>query len=339
MRITTTVALVFSLLTAAAGHASAQSVTIMLNGYPNFGGGRVSGPGLQPVPIPEGADKVVVTGIAKSQTYRVSLGGGNSFDFSVTENGNGVAYVTPVNSEYEVVKEFRSGSNSLVLNSRRITLNANSGQTGGYYAPGLIRVHSLKPNSGPLDVMAVPGTYRIDNFQAGNEDYSFVVDDRGLVGPGDEAAEEFAEFDGNSVLPRSAIVRFEIQANGIMGQIIPSYPEVSKNYDNETFKYVFDVRMVIGSAGVNVAPFGKNMIEDSNAVKPDGTPYKGHESKNDLLFFPRLRYDAEKGFYFVTVGGTSRSVYAEASGVYDGTENQVKARITATIIEPAQGTK
>lgn len=322
----------------------ADGVTIVLNGYPNVGGARVHGPGVSLV-IPEGAEKAVVTGTKASQIYTVTFAGQSgegsaNFSFAMNENNKGVAFVDLGGQVHEVVKNFQPGSSTLLLNTRRITLNANSGQTAQFLVIGLAKTQSMKLNPGPIDVMALPGVYAVDNVQnggAGNEDYRFTVNDRGIVGavPG---SEEHAAFEGSSIKPRAVMVQYIVEAPKAL-HVISAYPPVTSEFENGMLRHVIEARVAIGSGGINVASFGNHTVDESNLIKPDGKPLKGDTSKNDLLFRPRMRFAADKGYFFDTTDGPSQTVTATASGFYDDNITPLQVTVKATILQDTAGPK
>jgi hypothetical protein len=344
------IAIALSLMIATA--ASAADVTIDMNGFPDLTGGHVNGPGLtEPVKFTSDDTKVEVKGLQAGQTYSVDFyhnSGESSSDFTfrINDAGTGVESVSLAGEKYSIVKDFKKGDATLTLDTVDIVYNANAAQTGNYGVSGLIAATGM--SSMPQKLKAVPGWYAVDNLYntgGGNEDYQFVVDSNGKTGPAGDRDAEYAEFDGNQVKPRAAVVHFKIEASGGVNYHASHVPTAAAI--NGTV-YEFDVPLTIGSGGINLWSFGDYTVTKSNVMAPetrneDGTverhKLEGVKGTNDLHFYPRLRYDlAKKAYYFETTDaeGRSTTATAEATGTYDGGDKPLTITITATIVKPTE---
>ena len=326
--------------------ALAADVTIDMNGFPNRSGGHISGPGIEMRESFEGgAQKVVLKNVTAGGTYNVDFyhdSGPESSDFSFTvnEKGTGVASVGLGGEKHAMVKGFKPGDTTLVMNTQTIVFNVDGLQTGQFYIGGIIDPHTLPAGTGQLTLKAIPGTYSVDNLynsNAGKEDYVFIVDSNGKTGPFN-GSEEYAEFKDNTVKARVCTVKIQLECTGPVlyhpTHTIVSEPKI------EGGNHEFDMLMTVGGGGLNVWSFGKVLISGGDMANPDGKPSKGNSRDNDFTFYPTLRYDLKKKkFYFVTTAGPADSVNAQASGNYDGDEKPLSVKATATITDKAPTTQ
>lgn len=319
-----------------AGSASAATITLDLNGFPNESNGQVSGPGLDdPIPLPADKQQIELPNLGAGSAYQVDFfhnSGENGSDFLFTINaaGTGVEKVQPAAKKFMMVKDFRRGLTTLKLNTHTVIYNANSGQTGQYYIHGLLGSGAIKPNKGPIKLVAAPGVYRVDNLYnsgLGNEDFNFIVGSSGKTSAGLNGG-EYAEFSGSSVSPRSANVHFQITSSS------PVAYHGTQNVFNATNVgnvYDLDMTMTIGSSGLNIWSFGRSKVTSSDIMAADGKPLKDSEGINDFHFCPRLRYNSKKGFFFETTQGSSDTVKASVVGSSDDGATGLEVTVTATI--------
>jgi len=346
------IAPVLSLVLAMASSASAATVTLDFNGFPNLVAGQVGGPGLEaPIPLPAKAAKVEMVGLQAGGVYSVDFfhnSGENSSDFSFTINdaGTGVSEVSLGGGKHKMVTGFQRDATVLKLATFDVNFNSNSGQTGDYYIQGAVGAGSIGQSSKPQTIKVIPGYYAVDNLyntNGGEEDFAFIVDDHGklsAVGIGDE----FVTFDGNKVKPRAAQVHFKITASAPINYH-PSHPTTEAVVKDNV--YEFDMDLPVGGGGINVWSFGENTVAKSNltlaeTTKEDGTKvvnkHEGVKSANDFLFFPRLRYDAQlKTFYFQTPDPLvhAETATAEATGTFDGGETALTVKVEAKVVKAA----
>ncbi|NQU10266.1 hypothetical protein HQ590_05725 [bacterium] len=350
---------VFGLWLVGATAGLAATITIDFNGFPFTVGGQVTGPGLDnPISMPPFAKTAVLDDLQAGPTYRVDFfhddtsDGASDFDFVVAADGKGVASVALGDGAYQGLDGFKPGDRMLKLKTFAITVNANSGQTGPYYIPGL--TEALPPDSGPQKFTVIPGHYRVDNLSntaGGLEDYKFVINGDGQLAPGGPLipgivlppvgspavlaftdSREFAEFTGTEIRPRSVRVRFKVEMAGPM-QYNPSQPVTNVVVDGTVVE--LDMLMPVGGGGLNVWAFGTNTVNGGTVVKPDGQPDVGTRRENDYLFNPLLGYDRTKQqFYFVTTRGPSQTVTGETKGLADDGVTPLQAKVTATITAP-----
>lgn len=342
--------------------ATAATVTLDLNGFPNRTGGQVTGPGLDtPIPIPAGEQKVVLSNLQSGATYQVDFFhnsldsehpayGSSDCNFVVANDGKGIESVGLGGGVHSMVDGFQRGDTTLKLKTFPILYNANSAQTGSYYIHGLMDAHTLPANSGPQKLVAIPGTYRVDNLynsNGGREDFTFVVTAEGKVGPVEmsvpadvpptavifRASDEYAEFSGAEVRPRATIVHIKIEASAPV-QFNPTHTVTNVAVEGGTVD--LDMPMLIGGGGLNLWNFGTNIVTGGNLITPDGAPEKGMKRDNDYYFYPLLRFDpSKKEFYFLTTEGASQTATGEAEGVADD-GSPLKAKVTATIRSQAK---
>jgi len=347
-----------AILAAVAVAASAATVTLDLNGFANTLGGQVTGPGLaSPIPIPPGAQRVVLEDLQAEQTYQVDFfhdqggvlaeRGSGDFTFLVAADGQGVDSVGLGGGRFPMVDGFKEGDRTLKLKTWTILYNANSAQTGEYYIHGLIGPLVLKPGSGPQQVVAIPGNYIVDNLynsNAGREDFIFVVDAGGNVRPtvlpplmenepesvSFRTSEEHAEFIDNEVRPRAVPVHFHVEATDYP-RYHTSHPATNVVANGGTVD--LDLLMPVGGGGLNIWWFGANEVTGGTLVRPDGRPALGTTRNNDFYFRPLLRYDlAKKMFYFVTTEGPSQTVTGEAQGFAEDQTTPFAVKVIATIV-------
>ena len=346
---------------ALAGGALAGTVTLDMNGFPNIAGGQVTGAGLEKaILLPAKQAQVVLEGLQGNSTYQVDFfhnAGEGSSDFSFTTNadGTGVASVTKGGSQHEMIDAFVADQPVLKLKTFPVVYNANEGQTGVYFIQGLAEAYKLEAGKGAQTLTAIPGRYSVDNLYnagSGNEDFVFLADDTGKVSAVESTyqiaknllktrnGDEYAEYQDNAVSPRVAKVRLRIEASGAVNWH-PTHRQ--QQVTGEAGTYEMELSQTVGSGGLNIWSFGKWEVTGGDAVLPDGQPAMGTKGENDYHFYPILRYDlAKKAFYFETLHGPDTSVIGEAKGFYDGNENPLSIKITATIIpakpaEPAAG--
>lgn len=337
----------------AAQNARAIDVTIDTNGWAPLGNILVSGPGA-PGYLGTTAGTYLMTGLSPNTNYSVDFTHNPSTDSPdfrfTTDNTSGVASVTTSAygaGPHTMVTGFTSGDSTLVLNTHSITYNANQGQTGSYYVPGLIS--SQGQGSAPVTVTALSGGYNVDNLYntgAGNEDYAFAVDSSGnvIAGTGTNAKgipySEFATFSGSDVNVRYETVHFVVDSSD---PITINQLQVRDNIVVDGNTVEWDQRMTIGSGGFFSSSFGSYTITDANIVQPDGSPWLGYSDTNDFDFRPLLRYDGYSnvnGFYWEGQGpstsiyypGNFPHAYATATGFFDG--NTVALVATANAFLP-----
>lgn len=340
-----------------AGQEPTTTVTLELNGFPNEMGGRVEGPGLAaPVPIPPRAARVSVPGLRPESFYEVRFNhdpelpdsdrGSSTFSFLTARGARGVDSVSLGGGIHWMVKEFQEGATTLSLRTYPILYNANSGQTGLYYVHGLVKPHSLPAGQGPQRWLALPGRYVVDNLSntaAGWEDYAFSVDSEGRVTPSplpvpeDSAAsapffaqsDEYAEFAGSTIRPRSVPVSFRVQSTAPV-QAIPTHGVTRDT--SRAGELAMEMRLPIGGGGLNVWSVRSHRVEGGTLLYPTGKPAQGSQHDNDFLFYPVVRYDSQtRSFYFATTAGRQSTVTAEIAGVLDDQKTPVRIRAMARI--------
>ena len=321
-------------LTGVTSNASAVTVVLDLNGFPNITGGQVYGAGLkEPIALTAGKQRIELPALQAGSTYQVDFfhnSGENSSDFAFTVNaaGTGVETVAPAAKKFTIVKDFKPGSATLKLNTHTITYNANSGQTGTYYIHGLLA--PIQGDKGPIKLAAMPGLYRVDNLYnsgQGNEDFSFIVDSDGKTSA-TGGNKEYAEFSGSTVSPRSVKVHFQIWPSSPI-----AYHGTQKvlNAKSANNVYELDMLMTVGSSGLNIWSFGRSKVLKSDVVAPDGKPLQDKTGVNDFHFYPRLRYDSKKGFFFESTVGPSGTSGAEVTGSFDDGKTDLQVTVDATI--------
>jgi len=332
------------------------TITLDFNGFPCTTGGQVTGPGLEdPIQIPPNAKTIVLEQLQAEQTYYVDFfhdagpttaAGSGDFSFVVAADGQGVESVGLGGGVYQMVDGFKAGDRTLTLKTYTITFNANAGQTGSYYIPGLIDMTPV--DSGPQRFTVIPGNYRVDNLFntfEGLEDYEFAINDKGTPvptiltrpdgAPGPVAildSKEFAEFSATEINPRSVRVHFRVECGGPL-QYHATHPATNIVADASAAEG--DILLPVGGGGVNVWAFGTNTVSGGTVVNPNGLPDIGTQRENDYLFQPLLRYDLSKQqFYFVTTEGPSQTVTGEADGLADDGVTPIKAKVSMTIAAP-----
>jgi len=342
--------------------ASAATVILDCNGFPNRSGGQVTGPGLDaPISLPAGVQKVTLANLQSGATYDVDFfhnaldadhptQGSSDFNFVVAADGKGVESVGLGGGVFSMVADFKRGDSTLKLKTFPILYNANSAQTGSYYILGLIDAHTLPENSSPQKLLAIPGAYRVDNLynsNGGKEDFTFVVNAEGKVGPAESSlppdakstsvifrsSEEFAEFNGAEVRPRATTVHIKIEASAAVNfnptHGVTNVVAIAGTVD-------LDIPMAVGGGGLNLWSFGTNTVTGGNLITPDGDPEKGIKRDNDYFFYPLLRFDLDKKqFYFLTTEGATQTAIGEAEGAADD-GSPLKAKVTATIPSQAK---
>ncbi len=321
-----------------AGKASAATVVLDMNGFPNLVNGQVTGGDLtEAIPLPAGKGSVELKGLKPGMTYSVDLfhnGGeeGSDFTFTVNAADNGVESVAYTNSKRGVLKGFKAGTGTLTLDTKAIVFDPEAKVGAPYYIPGLTPM--LSADAGSQKLTAVPGIYNVDylaNNAGGAEDWTFIVDEKGKVSAGPNSG-EFAEFVGNEVKPRVTTVRFKIEASAAVNyhatHKVTGEPSTAENVTT------LDMVVPVGGGGVNVWSFGTNKVLESDSIGPDGKPLVGAEAVNDMLFTPRLRWDAKEGFYFDTPKGKATSVFSKVNGLTDGDAGNLTVTVTATIVKP-----
>ena len=328
--------------------ASAGSVTLDFNGFPDRAGGLINGTGMAaPIRWEKGAPGVTVDDLQPNGRYSVDFfhnsgKGASDFTFTMNDAGSGVASVSLGGETHNMLDGFKPGDATLKLRTFDITYNANRGQTGKYWIAGLFDAYKLKENEGPQVLKAIPGTYNVDmlaNAGGQAEDFTFIVNDKGNVGPfkltmKDESikdAAEYAEFDGSSVSPRAVDIRFRIVGSDRFNL---HATHARSEYKPDGNVHEFILHATVGGAGVNIWSFGQCEITASNVKGGDGEPLQGHEAKNDGQFRPYVRYDAKDGFYFAGVRGFTKVAEGVIEGQYDGDKGPLKVTITAEIVEP-----
>lgn len=338
-------------LVVAASAALAGAITLDMNGFPNIAGGQVTGPGLdKPIPMPPKQQQVTLDGLQAGATYGVDFfhnSGPLSSDFLFTMNdaGTGVAKVTPMEPTFTLIDGFQANAATLKMKTFPVVFNANKGQTGVYFIQGLSVAYQAPADGLPQKYTAMPGYYPVDmlyNTGGGNEDFAFVVNDKGEVGAVESTlvigkdetrkkdANEYAVFEKNEVQPRFVKVHYHIEASDPVN-FFGSHKvgEVTAN----GAVYDFDMPQTIGSGGVNVWSFGKYEVTGGDASLWNGKPTVGVKGDNDYHFVPVLRYDLEKKvFYFETNHGKDTTVKGEAKGFFDGNEKELTVKVTATIV-------
>ena len=336
---------------------AAQGLDILFdkNGYAPINGGQITGTSISAQPIGNTSSSTVITGLVASGNYNVDFfhnsgSTGSDFSFKVNAAGTGIELVNPSGGGYNMVTGFTTGTDTLTLNTGTITYNANQGQTGRIFIPGLIP-NNTGDNSPPQVVTAIPGKYNVDNVYnsgAGNEDYGFLVSDtfQTSVAPGDGGGgtgvikipnSEYATFSGSDVNVRSETVHYILTSDN-SPNVISTHPRTNDtgwvNIGGE-FVREFDVLMPIGGSGLNISSFGNHTVTFSDADKPDGSPFQGTISTNDFLFRPTLRYDGVSngtGFYWFGPGpGTQNTVTGIAEGFFDGNVNPLSVTVTALL--------
>jgi hypothetical protein len=321
-----------------AAKAEAATIVLDLSGFPNLVNGQVTGGDLtEAIAIPAEKKSVELKGLKPGMTYSVDLfhnsgEEGSDFTFTVNAADNGVESVTYASPKRAVLKGFKPGTGTLTLDTKQIVFDAEGKVGAPYYVPGL--TPQLAADAGPQKLTAVPGIYNVDylvNNAGGTEDWTFIVDEKGNVGPGPNSG-EFAEFKGNEVKPRVTLVRFKIDASGPVNY----HPTHKISGEAATVENVttFDMFVPVGGGGVNVWTFGTNKVLESDAVGPDGKSIVGIEVVNDMIFTPRLRWDEKTGFYFDTPKGKAASVFSKVNGLTDGDLGNLTVTVTATILEP-----
>lgn len=324
------------LFTSLARTTLAATILLDLNGFPNVTGGQISGAGLaQSIPLPPGKQRIELSNLTGGSTYSVDFfhnTGDNSSDFSftVSKDGSGVESIAHPGKKFRMVKDFKPGTTTLTLNTHAITYNANGAQTGVYYIHGLLDNGAIKADAGPVKLIAAPGLYRVDNLYnsgMGNEDFSFIVDSSGHVSAGPEGG-EYAEFSGSSISPRAVNVHFKITSTTPLSYHAMQAVHAATSAGNV---YDLDMMITVGSSGLNIWSFGHSEVLRSNLVAPNGKPLQGATATNDFTFFPRLRYDRKKGFFFQTTEGPADSAHAEVTGTADDGKTKLAAIVSATI--------
>ncbi|MAE61766.1 MAG: hypothetical protein CMJ49_10475 [Planctomycetaceae bacterium] len=346
--------------------AWAVDITLDLNGFANAAGGTVHGVKLpRQIPLPADAPMVVLPGLEAGETYQVDFyhnAGRGSSDFSFTINaaGTGVAKVSRGGEKHKMVTGFRPGDTTLKLNTHQIIYNANAGQTGSYYVPGLIKPHTLKRDLGAQTWTVIPGTYSVDNLYnsgRGNEDFKFLVSSTGRVRSSDFSysvdkkrslkmnSREYAIFRKSEVSPRVVTVRFHIESSSPVNYHTTHTASKTTRKGN-----IIDVEMpiTVGCGGLNIWSFEKVRVAESDYIQPDGKLSARTETINDFHFVPWLRYDMKRGFYFATSleppkgkpGKVkfAKTVRATAEGNFDDDGPPLKVTVTATIIDPPKPT-
>jgi len=338
-------------LVVAASAALAGAITLDMNGFPNIAGGQVTGPGLdKPIPMPPKQQQVTLDGLQAGATYGVDFfhdSGPLSSDFMFTMNdaGTGVAKVTPSEPTFTLLDGFQANATTLKIKTFPIVFNANKGQTGVYFIQGLSVAYQTPADGTPQKYTAMPGYYPVDmlyNTGGGNEDFAFVVNDKGEVGAVDSLlvvnkdesrkkdANEYAIFEKNEVQPRFTLVHFHIEASDAIS-FHASHRVL--NFTANAPVYDLDLPMTVGSGGLNVWSFGKFEVTGGDASLWNGKPTVGVKGDNDYHFEPVLRYDQEKKvYYFETNHGKDTTVKGEAKGFFDGNEKELTVKVTATIV-------
>ncbi len=328
----------------------AGTVTLDMNGFQNLAGGQITGPGLDtPIKMEPKAPTITLQNLQAGATYGVDFfhnTGAMSSDFQFTMNaaGTGVQAVRCAEGIDTLFDGFTPDTATLKLQTFKIVYNANSGQTGVYFIQGLVEAYKLAADKGPQELLAIPGTYPVDNLcntGGGNEDFAFFVDAKGQAGPVDSVypirkdemrtrdANEYATFAKHEIRPRTCTVTFRLEASAPVNFFgTHKLGEITANGN----VYEFASKMTVGAGGLNVWSFGKHEVTGGDATLPDGTSTVGTKSENDYHFYPVLRYDlTRQAFYFETLHGPDATVTGAATGFFDGNENPLTVKVTATI--------